>query len=197
MRAEQREEFASHRGGEAGDRAALDGRPFAMRAGLAEHRVGRHQPGSDRAEQLHLFAAHHVGMQPVAVRQPRHDRGAVVDPVEPGGDLGKTRRRRDIGYAAPADVRSDHPGEQHRQVAKPRADTGHVRLVFARRDVRRAAIVPLGRDDAAVLDPERTAIGRPPIDCNKIAHLITLGLVACAAIGSLARGGDDPTGRFI
>ena len=58
MLREQRKQFAGHVGREVGDAAAAQLDPFAVRA-------GQHEPAVTvaehlRAEQLRLFAAHHV-----------------------------------------------------------------------------------------------------------------------------------------
>lgn len=60
LRANQREQLARHRGGEAGDVTTLHLGPFAVRAGLAQQRVRRHECDRRRTEQLHLLAAHDI-----------------------------------------------------------------------------------------------------------------------------------------
>ncbi len=136
-----------------------------MGSGLREQRVGRHHPARDRAEQLHLLAAHHVRAAACGAGYAGDDRGAVIDPVEPRRQLVDPRRRRDIGHDAPADGRADHAREQHWQVAGALADRRD--LAGEVGDRRGAAVVTLGMRDRAVLETEHAPVGRAPVDGEK------------------------------
>jgi len=139
-----------------------------MRAGLAEQSVGRDESRGERAEQLHLLAAHDIRMGAIPARYAGHDRGLGIDPEHPRRQRGEIGRRRDIGHVLPAHIRTDHARQQHRQSAEPCADRRHFRLETARRDRRRAAIVALGGADDSVLDQENAPVGGAPIDCEKV-----------------------------
>ena len=54
--------------------------PFIVRAGMADERVGIDESGGDRAEQLHLLAAHHVRASLADVGDTGNDRFALTRP---------------------------------------------------------------------------------------------------------------------
>ena len=80
MLAKQVENLACHHRPEFGDPAIRNPHPFVVGAGVADEAIGGDRPIGDRADQLHLLAAHDVGARFVEERDARNDRRPLVLP---------------------------------------------------------------------------------------------------------------------
>ncbi len=123
MLLQQIEQFSRHHGAERNDAAVRDPDPFVVRAGMADERVIWDQVRRERAQQLDLFAAHHVRFVGVLEANARHDCGATFfRPNERTRQVLEPGRAPHVGSVDPAAVRPDHSGEQQRPVAEPLAN---------------------------------------------------------------------------
>lgn len=120
MRLQRGIELAGHEGAEGRDAAILHLHPFAVRARQQQPAArGQRRLGGQRADDLRLFAAHHVG--PLArPAHPRHDVQAAavaqVDGLQPRGQRRRIGRRVDVARQHPALRAAHHAASQQRRL---------------------------------------------------------------------------------
>ena len=121
--------LAGHVRHEVDDAAALDARPFAVRAGQrAQHALVAR---ADRAGDLRFLAAHHVGHAVgVARAHAGHDGEAAARNVHQAGDqVGQLRRALDVRRFDPALAAADHSArDARRRVVVPVAEQRRERV---------------------------------------------------------------------
>ena len=116
--AQQVVELAAHHRGQLADASGLDLYPLAVRARQHEAPFPQTQQ-IERAEDLRLFATHHVGHAGVIARDAGNDVDAATllrclrtDRPERGRDLVEPGRARAIAGFDPALLAADHAGHQ-------------------------------------------------------------------------------------
>ncbi len=121
--AQQGEQLAGHRRGEVGDAGRPPSRPIcnACPAGRAARRRGPARRRPRRAAGLPRRASRRRGRSPVSRCRGR-SRCASSIQSRPAASSAMPGGRGDIGRRPPADIRADHPREQHRQIAEAAAD---------------------------------------------------------------------------
>ena len=143
----------------------LDADPLIVRSRVAHQAGAGDQSGGQRTEHLHFLPAHHVGMVRVAERQSGDDRDAVgFGPAQAPRKIDRARGAGDIKRFDPAAGRSDHSGQQHRQIAKRHAkivDRGGKAVGWDRKNSK--LVLDRGDAFAVPVDPIGAAVGRPPV----------------------------------
>src|SRR4029077_5622716 len=99
------------------------------------------QAGREAAKHLHFFTPHDVGAVLADMRNARNDRFTFSRPHERLCELADSCGRWHVGSFFPATVGANHPGEQHREIAKSLTDFGHSARKTSRRDRHYAFVV--------------------------------------------------------
>ena len=165
---QQAEQFAGHDGAEIIDPPAPQRRPFIVRAGVADEPFRVDEPARDGAEELHLFAAHHVGPIVLQIGNAGNDRRTIPHPDQRLNKVLDPRWRWHIRRLFPTAVGADHPGEQHRLVTEALTDFADRGLEAALRHRQDALMVlELVEPFARFTDKVRASVGGAPIDRNE------------------------------
>ena len=199
MLAQQRIDLAGHEAAKTGDAAVAHLGPFAVRA--RQHHAGAAQTAERQgAENLHLFAAHHVVQRPgqafVALhRQAGHDgQAAGLQPQQLLREFVQAGRAGAVGGLLPALAAAHHAREQAQRIGglQPvaKAFGQHVRKA-PRRDgedaTRKGAL--LQRLAGGVQPRAAQAAGAPvdghqrPLRRLRVAHGCNRASAACTAAG--------------
>ena len=104
-------DVAGHDSAKRSDGAVVDRYPFAVGARQTDKPVVD-QAQRQRAQNLHLFTAHHIGPQRIGKRHAGDDGDAVSYLQHADSDVGQPRRGWHIRHFHPTAVRPDRAGQQ-------------------------------------------------------------------------------------
>ena len=124
MLLQQIEQLPGHNRAEGFDGPATNHDPFVVGTGMADERVGIDQPARDRTQHLHFLPTHDIGAPIADVGNARHDRFAFACPNQAFDERVDASGTRNVRRFYPPAVRSDHAGEEQRQVTEPLAYLG-------------------------------------------------------------------------